>query len=326
MLVAQILSNEQNQSKNLSDSDLILVRSTKVNRIKFAIFLAFQLIILPCFFYAFVQYIRRSKLRQSLSYQLIFLLLFISFLFVTIVLSLTQAFLFTSMVSPASERFCSTWNWLHYSINIIHLFLMALTSIERYVLIFKAQLLRTKRAKYLLHYLPISFCLIYPPIFYFGGIVLSTCENRYEYDQLLCTWPGYFRNKIWANIDLFVNNLMPLFVIPSFCSAIYIRVFYQKYSMQLQVLKWRRDRKLILQLVAISSLYLIMWMPTQITGLINIYWDPLFLLQAQIDYMYLFPYFIHLLYPFIVLFIIHRKRGNFPGTTIAIVANNIPRT
>jgi hypothetical protein len=91
--------------------------------------------------------------------------------------------------------------------------------------------------------------------------------------------------------------------------------------MRLQAAKWRRDKKLILQLFAISSLYLLMWMPLQIAGLVNIYWDPSFLVQAQIDYMYLFPYFIHIIYPFLVLCTIHHKNR---VDTLAIRANNTP--
>lgn len=292
------------------------------NRVKFIIFLVLQLMSMPCFLYAFWQYYRRLKLRQSLSYQIIFLLLLTSFLFVTIALSLTQAYLFTSKVSPASDSFCSLWNWIHYSMNIINLFLMAFTSIERYVLIFHARFLRTKRAQYLFHYVPIAFCLIYPSMFYFSAIFLHRCINSYDYDRLLCIWPCYFRNRIWSNIDLFFNNYTPLVIIPSFCLAIYLRVLYKKYSMQMQVIKWRRDKKLILQLFAISTLYLTMWVPLQITGLVNIYWDPEFLLQAQMDYMYLFPYFIHLLYPLIVLFIIHRQKNNNNDNALATLANN----
>jgi hypothetical protein len=95
--------------------------------------------------------------------------------------------------------------------------------------------------------------------------------------------------------------------------------------MRLQIVKWRRDKKLIIQLLAISSLYLAMWMPIELTGLINIYRDPVFLVQAQIGYMYLFPYFIHIIYPFIVLFIIYRKNGRFSQNSIAIQLGNIPR-
>ena len=71
--------------------------------------------------------------------------------------------------------------------------------------------------------------------------------------------------------------------------------------MKQKAFQWRRDKKMIFQLWAVSSLYLAMWMPLQLLSMINIYVDPNFLLQAQIDYLYLMPYMIHFLYPFIVM-------------------------
>ena len=44
-----------------------------------------------------------------------------------------------------------------------------------------------------------------------------------------------------------------------------------------------------------------MWIPVQLLALINIYWDPNFLVQEQTDYIFLFPYLLHVIYPVIVL-------------------------
>ncbi len=313
-----------NESNDTS-TDITFVTSWQANRIKFGIFIVLQILSVICFINVFFRYLYRRKLRQNPSYHVIFLLLLTSFLFVTIAIPLTEAYLFTSYVFPSNDLFCSLWNWFHYSVNIINLFLMGFISIERHLIIFHRQILRKKLSKYLLHYLPISFCLIYPPTFYFGAIFLCPCTNTYDYTQLLCTWPCYFGNYIWWNFDLFFNNYVPLLTIPIFCFSLYIRVFFQKRSMRLQAAKWRRDRRLILQLFAISSLYLLMWMPLQIAGLIGIYWDPTFLLQAQIDYMYLFPYFIHIIYPFIVFYTIHQKNHIHVQNVPAIQANNNPR-
>jgi hypothetical protein len=322
LLSSRDLIFNQSNDTFIGTDGINYVTSFGSNRIKFGIFLTLQLLTFPCFINAFLQYKYRQKLRKNIAYDVIFLLLFTSFIFVTIVLSFSQAYMYTSYVYPSSDIFCSFWNWFHYSINIINLFLMAFASIERNILIFHPRILRSQRGKY--HYCPILFCLFYPSMFYFGAIFLCPCTNYYDYTQLLCTWPCYFGNKTWAMIDLFFNNYTPLLIIPIFCSMIYIRVFYHKRSMRLQLVKWRRDKKLIVQLLAISSLYLGMWMPLQISGLVDLYWDPTFLIQAQIDYMYLFPYFIHIIYPFIVFFIIHRKGGNFMRNTIAIHPDNSP--
>ncbi|CAF0780842.1 unnamed protein product [Adineta steineri] len=285
--------------------------SFNANRIKFIILLLLQLLSIPCFLWIFYQFARQRQLRQSLNHHVILLLLIISFLFVTIALPLTQAFLYTSYVYPSSDVFCSLWTWIHYSLNIINMFLMAFASIERNWLIFHPSIVQNRRGKVLFHYGPLIFCLLYPPLFYIAAIFIWPCENYYDYTQLLCTWPCYFYNYIWAQVDLFFNNYTPLLSIPLFCAIIYIRVLIQKHEMKQEVFKWNRDKKMILQLWAISSLYLGMWMPIQLTGLINTYWDPNFLLQAQVDYIYLFPYLIHLIYPFIVLLTYRKEMLSF---------------
>ncbi|CAF0731332.1 unnamed protein product [Adineta steineri] len=176
--------------------------------------------------------------------------------------------------------------------------------------------MNNKTARFFLHYCPLIFCVIYPPLFYAAAIFIHKCVSYYDYTQLLCKWPCYFYNTNWSSIDLFLNNYTPLLSIPVFCILLYGRVLIQKHTLKQQRFKWRRDKKLILQLWAISSLYLLMWMPVQLAGLINMYWLPTFLLQAQIDYMYLFPYLIHILYPFIVLLSFHNEMLKFKRVAI----------
>ncbi|UJR32763.1 hypothetical protein I4U23_020223 [Adineta vaga] len=309
-----------------STSYYVYTTSFDANRIKFTIFLILQLFSIPCFLWIFYQFARQRKLRESHHHHVIILLLIISFIFVTVALPITQSYMYLSAIYPQNKLFCSIWNWLHYSLNIINCFLMAFASIERNWLIFHPQLVRTRRGKFFFHYCPLVCCLIYPTGFYFGAIFIHKCQSYYDYSQLLCKWPCYFYNVNWANVDLFFNNYTPLIAIPVFCTMIYVRVLIQKQAMKQQVFKWKRDKKMIIQLWVISSLYLGMWMPIQITGLINIYWDSWFLLQAQIDYMYLFPYFIHLIYPFMIFLTYYKEMYPFKRNTIAALVTNTDRT
>jgi len=199
---------------------------------------------------------------------------------------------------------------------------MGFASIERNWLIFHAKLTNSKRGRFLFHYCPLVFCVVYPPVFYAAAIFIHTCESSYDYTQLLCAWPCYFYNANWSNVDLFFNNYTPLFSIPVFCSVLYIRVYIQKHILKQQRFKWRRDKKLILQLWALSTLYLAMWMPLELSGLIELYWSPTFMLQAQIDYMYLFPYLIHILYPFIVLLSFYDEMVKTNQFTAVVVPMN----
>jgi len=299
-------------------TDTSYTTSFQLDRIKFWVFLSLQLLSIPCFLFLFYKFAHKKQPNKTIHHHAIILLLINSFLFVTIALSLTLAYMYTSQVNPANDTFCSLWNWFHYSINIINLFLMAFASIERNWLIFHPKIVSKKRGRFFLHYCPLAFCVLYPPIFYVAAIFIHQCASDYDYTQLLCTWPCYFNNQQWTNVDLFFNNYTPLISIPIFCTIIYIRVFIQRRHMKQQRFKWHRDKRLILQLWAISSLYLVMWMPLQLAGLINLYWIPTFMLQAQIDYMYLFPYLIHIIYPYIVFLTFYHetKKSNRQTATV----------
>ena len=299
-----------NNSTSTSVTYFIYKTSITENQIKFIILLILQFLSIPCFLYIFYQFLRQPHLRQ-LQHHVTFSILIISFLFVTISLPITQSYLFKSHIDPANPTFCSFWNWLHYSLNITNLFLMTFSSLEKNWLIFHSSLTRNKFGKLIFHYFPLIFCLFYPSLFYIYVIFIYKCKSYYNYTQLLCKWPCYFYNENLTNFDLYANNYIPLLLIPICCAIIYIRVLIQKRAMQQQIFRWRRDKKLILQLLVTSSLYLAMWMPIELTGLINTYWDPWFLLQFQIDYLYLFPYFIHLIFPFIVLLIFHQDMLKF---------------
>ena len=289
------------------------------NRIKFWILFTLQLCAVPCYLYIFYKFAYKKRLFHNIQHHVTLLLLIVSFLFVTINLSLSLSYMYTSYVYPSSDLYCTLWNWFHYSLNIINLFLMGFASLERNWLIFYPKLTAQKYRRFLFHYCPLIFCVIYPPFFYFAAMFIHKCQAYYDYTQLLCTWPCYFYNLQWTNFDLFFNNYTPLCSIPVFCCVLYIRVLVQKNKLKQQRFKWKRDKKLILQLWSQSSLYLAMWMPLQLAGLINLYLDPLFLLQDQITYMYLFPYLIHLLYPAVILISFHHEIPSIRKTTGTVV-------
>jgi hypothetical protein len=296
--------------KHLKIVETSIVRTTsfQANRTKFWILLSLQLVSFPCFIYIFFQFIHKKSLRRSIHNHVVLLLLIVSFLFLTIALSLTLAYMYNSQTYPANDLFCTLWNWFHYCVNTITLFLMSFASIEVYLLIFHPKLMKCKGGRFLFHYCPLVFCMIYPLLFYSCAMFVHSCVAYYDYTQLLCKWPCYFDDQNWLNTDLFFNNYTPLLFISIFCSAIYIRVIVQRQSMKQQRSKWRRDKKLVLQIWILSSLYLAMWMPLQLSGFINLYWLPTFLLEIQTEYLYLLPYLIHIIYPYLVLPILHGEK------------------
>ena len=204
-------------SSTESPTDFIFTTSKEQNRIKFSFLFILHLCSFTCYLYLFYQFYRKRQLRGAHYHHVIILLLIASFLFIIISLPLTEAYLFTSYVHPASATFCSFWLWLHYSLNIINLYLMAFACIERNWLIFNPKFVISKCRVLLLHYIPLTICIVLPPSFYFTAIFIYRCEQHYNYTQLLCKWPCYFYSEIWTNIDLYMNNYIPLFSIPVSC-------------------------------------------------------------------------------------------------------------
>lgn len=272
-----------------------------LNRIKFGVFSAFQIPSVICCLYIFFQYATRRNLHQSIHNHAIIVLLFNSFAFMVIPLSANQAYFITSHVRPASNLFCALWTWIHYSIDISNLILMAFACAERHWLVFRLNPMRNRCKRLAYHYIPISICLIYPWLFYFACIFLHPCEPVYDYTQLLCMMPCYFLTKSVANLDTFLNNWTPIFAIPLLSAALFIRFLNQKRRMRIEVFQWKRDRRMGIQLLSITLLYCLAWGPLQVaTVYTNLFTDgmaPPFV----VDYLYSLPCFVYLLYPFVLL-------------------------
>jgi hypothetical protein len=96
----------------------------------------------------------------------------------------TLILLHTGFVAVQSSLFCHFWLVYNYALFVNGLMLMAYGCIERYFLVFCR--IFFKKHLILLHYGPLVFCLIYPPLLYFGLIVIYPCENDFDYTQLVC--------------------------------------------------------------------------------------------------------------------------------------------
>ena len=288
-------------SLNTSNSSDTSLSSILLNQVKFGIFLTLQIPSVSCSLYLFSQYATRQNLRQSIYNHVVIVLLCNNFLFVAIPLPFSEAFFFTSHVRPESNLFCAFWTWIHYSNDISNLMLMAFACAERHWLLFRFNPMRSQRSRLLYHYTPITMCMIYPWLFYFVFRFLYPCESTYDYTQLLCSIPCYFSTNSVANFDTFANNWLPIVAIPVLSSALLIRFLAQRRRMLLEVFRWKRDRKMVIQLLSIASLYFLMWAPLQAAAVyVNVVLNGV-APEFVVDYLYILPYFIHLLYPFVVL-------------------------
>ena len=204
------------------------------------------------------------------------------------------------------KLFCAWWYWLDYSLLAVSLFITATASVQRYILIFKAHLLRQSRARWLLHYIPLLLCLIYPPIIYLIAILFYPCSQLTIDDGPYCSSPCYTYNSILITLDWILHSALPLLTI---VLAHLVLATWMLYSMrrlkQQQPIIWKRQKTLLLQLLAFGSLYVVGWAPATIVALLNIFFpDKIDDSVPIFTYLTFTGYFICPLQPLICLFVL----------------------
>lgn len=250
--------------------------------------------------YILYKFIQNHRFRCHLNNHSIIGLIIVSFLDTTTELPITLQYLRLGYVQPNTYNFCLFWVWFNFSLQSINLILMTWISIQRHILIFHSNLLNTTKGKIKWHYIPLTICVTYIPLFYFSCIILYSCENLFDYSSLLCGSICY-NNVAWlSTYDWTTNILIPSLLIPFASITLLIRVIIQAKKMK-RTLNWHSTRKLTLQLISISMLYLIFWSPLAVVSLVRIYFIPTFINDITYYYLYYTPYLVQLLMPFVCI-------------------------
>jgi hypothetical protein len=186
-----------------------------------------------------------------------------------------------------------------YKSLIIYQILVFWATIERHIIIFSNLIFQTPWKRITFHYLPLSIAILYTPIWYGYLIFIYNCVNNWDYNQLLCTSPCFYQNKIIGIIDWLFNIIIPVFSIVLTNIILIIRVIFRSNRLIDNIERTKKNRKMTIQLLTISSLFLIFWLPIAITGLIQQFFSPTFLIDIQFNIFFYLIYFIQLFLPFI---------------------------
>ncbi|UJR17799.1 hypothetical protein I4U23_004698 [Adineta vaga] len=268
---------------------------------KFILIFAFEIPAIVLSIILFVYFVSNRPIRSKLKNHGWFILLTINFFQLTLRMPMPMSYYYLNYIWPPTNAYCLWWTWCEYSLNIIGLFLMAWISIERHLLVFHSHtLFQLRWKKWLFHFIPIVFCLLWAPLFFFVFVVISPfCTTVWNFNLLLCGFPCYFREKILNQFDFIFNLFLPVFTIMLANITLVTRVIYQKISRQ-QIVHWQRHRKMVLQLWIVSSLYMGLWLPLTITLFVEMTTLPLFMVD-RLQEMQFAPYFVSLLLPMICL-------------------------
>ena len=274
-----------------------------LRRVKFILLITLQIpaITLTLFMFAFI--IKDRTFLAKLQNQPLVILLIINFLSLTIDLPMPIHFYSLGYVNPATAAYCTWWTFFEYSSNLISELLMAAISIQRHILIFQSHILQVRFKRYLLYYLPLVLSVIYPIIFYLFAIVIYPCDGtQWDYTSNVCGNANCYLvyDPVLSTYDWIVDVGLPIVVIILANVALVIRVIKQKYRHH-EAFSWRKQRRMTLQLLSISSLYLIAWLPSVIIGVIQEFNSWSFYAQIQSDYTLNLIYLVCPLLPWIYL-------------------------
>ena len=155
-----------------------------------------------------------------------------------------------------SEIFYFFWTYINYSFYSLQVELFAWATIERHILIFHDHWINTERRRFFIHYLPIIVIIIYYLIYFAFVHFFPFCKSTF--DPFLAGGihiPCVFHRTTLGMWDLMFHQVVPTLVIVTFSIALIIRSVLQRNRLGRSV-EWKRYRKMTIQLLSISTIYI----------------------------------------------------------------------
>ncbi len=242
-----------------------------MNDVEGLVFLVFiQFLSFSCALYVLIHCIKTKNTLRSLPNHLIICLLIVSTWMISIDLLTTEFYFWNKSVPIQTSWACKFYNLSFFWISGLNRMFMAFMSIERHFIVFRPQLYRIRRLRYILHYFPILILILCSFTYSIVTNVILTCPQlHFRYTQYLC---GFTCSLLLPNttmIYVWFQVFFPTMITIIACILLPIRFLIKKRN--LQRLEWRRARKMILQMSTIASTYTLCWLPyTIILQLVSI--------------------------------------------------------
>lgn len=133
--------------------------------------------------------------------------------------------------------------------------------------------------------------LIVPLLYVIYVVNLLPCENHFSYNAWACGRPCYLQDQFWGTFSWVYGILAPLILLIIFNLLIIIRVTYLRKRM-IQRNIWKKNKKMVFQLLSLTSVLCIAWMPSTITSVISAIYPTKILTELYSNWMLIaFIYF-----------------------------------
>jgi hypothetical protein len=272
------------------------------NQIKYIVMQICYIPSIICSIFTLTHLFWNRTLRLALHNHISLALLIISTFDLLLNHPLTLNYLRIGRVIPSNDTICLFWNFVNSMLTIACFLTMAWGSVERHLLIFYSTLFVTRRQRILFHYIPLlSMAFIYP---FISNIVISLlypCKNQFNMVSLFCGYTCALKIQSVALYARIAHNFVPTFIVVGSTVTLIVRVIMQRRQVQRDQFKWRRYRRMIIQLLALATLFLILTMPATLVSIVQNCCQPTFAASVQIPYLNFLVRFLTIFMPFICL-------------------------
>ncbi len=223
--------------------------------VRFWIYLISNILSLPCCLFVLYQFLFIRNLRESLSNHLLIVLLLLDLIYECTSISFTINYYRLNGIWQIKRPFSQIWSFLDYGMYATNTIIFAWCTIERHILIFHHRLLLNRQKRIVLHYIPLIGVPLYGLIYYSLIIFYPFCDYLYSQSTLNGVYtPCFLIDPILSKYDLIVNQIIPVLIIISFTLGLFFRFQLQKGRLR-QSLEWRKQRKLIIQVLSIFIIF-----------------------------------------------------------------------
>lgn len=165
---------------------------------------------------------------RHLQTQIYGFVLIVNGLIVVVELPITLYFLHEGTIHWESR--CAGWITLNYSLFQLSIYLMAWTSIERYLFIYHERLIMGHII--VLHYAPIVLLTLYCPILYICIVLFYTCQPAYDVHYYICGGPCYSLERVLGLLDWLGNGVSMEFLTLFINVILIVRHSIQRFRMR----------------------------------------------------------------------------------------------
>jgi hypothetical protein len=269
--------------------------------VRFWLYLIPNILSVLCSIFVLYYLLFDRKLREALYNHIIIIILVAGLIYELTTVPLMLYYYYFGdtweMTLPISAiRFWTFIDSLGYQTQLIGL---AWASIERHILIFHRQWVSTEKTRFFAHYLPLMVILIYCFTYYFVFDLFPFCGDlHYPSPTNGVPFSCIMFHPIMGKFDGICNLIIPTFIIFTSSLALLVRVLRQKARLS-QGIQWRKQRKMTIQLLSISFLYLFFNFPRTILLIVNLFGILTYASTSVLVHTAFFAIYTVFLYPFV---------------------------